>query len=361
MIAGVDRTDTAYVWPPTISRVEGRRTVYLDLNHWIGLAKAATGHRDGERYRIALESARHARNTRAIVFPISGTHYQEVAGIADPRQRRAIAQAMEELSGFSTLLCHYLVMRLELEAVLDDIGGPRPTPLRPLSLLGRGVGHAFGVSGQLTIKSVDGGDATENVRFRWPDGPEAFDRWLAEAQLQAERGILAGPTDGEVPELQSYGWDPTVAHRGQEQRAQQERALKQQLDADPRWRRGRLRDVVSARYLLIELMDPLREGLSERGLSLDDVLRDRDSARRFVDSMPSADVFVTLATAAHRNGELRWTPNDIFDIDALSVAVAYCDIVVTERHRHHVLRTSGVAARLGTQVLATLEELCNVL
>src|SRR5215211_4633925 len=83
------------------------------------------------------------------------------------------------------------------------------------------------------------------------------------------------------------------------------------------------------------------DALAGRHLDLEDLFTDLESARRFVDSMPSADVCVSLMTAAHRNPETKWTGNDMFDIDALSVAVPYCDVVVTERHARHVLTVSG--------------------
>jgi hypothetical protein len=46
--------------------------------------------------------------------------------------------------------------------------------------------------------------------------------------------------------------------------------------------------------------------------------------------MPCSDVFVTLMTEMHQNAERIWQPNDIFDIDALSVGVAYCDVVLCD-------------------------------
>ena len=73
--------------------------------------------------------------------------------------------------------------------------------------------------------------------------------------------------------------------------------------------------------------------------------------------MPSSDVCVSLTTAAHRNPQTRWTRNRIFDNDALSVAVPYCDFVVTDREATHALHAEGVPARLGTCVVATLDEL----
>jgi hypothetical protein len=53
--------------------------------------------------------------------------------------------------------------------------------------------------------------------------------------------------------------------------------------------------------------------------------------------------------------------DDFFDIDALSVAVPYCDVVVTERHAHRILTASGLPDRVGTTVLTTLEELIGQL
>jgi len=39
------------IWPPTLKRpLTGRPVVYLDLNHWISLAKAAVGHAQGDDY-----------------------------------------------------------------------------------------------------------------------------------------------------------------------------------------------------------------------------------------------------------------------------------------------------------------------
>ena len=47
---GMHRIEVDYVWPTKITRPSSDvKLVYLDLNQWIGLAKAATGHKDGPR------------------------------------------------------------------------------------------------------------------------------------------------------------------------------------------------------------------------------------------------------------------------------------------------------------------------
>lgn len=105
----------------------------------------------------------------------------------------------------------------------------------------------------------------------------------------------------------------------------------------------------------------LDEALLAHDLRVSSVAPDREAARRFVDSMPSADVRISLLTASHRNPQTRWTSNYIFDIDALSIAVPYCDVVVNDNHANNAVHAAGLAARLGTAVFARLDDLVAVL
>lgn len=101
---GMLRTEVDYAWPAIFRPAYEVKLVYLDLNQWIGLAKAATGHKHGARYLQALEAARAAKDAGTAMFPVSGTHYMELAGIGSFRHRSDIAGVMEELSDFSTIL-----------------------------------------------------------------------------------------------------------------------------------------------------------------------------------------------------------------------------------------------------------------
>jgi hypothetical protein len=51
---------------------------------------------------------------------------------------------------------------------------------------------------------------------------------------------------------------------------------------------------------------------------------------------------------------------DIFDADALSVAVPYCDIVVPDKESRHLLEAVKAAARLNTLMPANVVELAQV-
>jgi hypothetical protein len=160
--------------------------------------------------------------------------------------------------------------------------------------------------------------------------------------------------------MRTRGWDPTVTRRIAEDRAQSERELAQRLIAEPEYR-DRVRDVVSARYMAVELIDVLKEAVDAHGLDFAEIVDDIDTARRLTDSMPSGDGWISLLTAVHRNPQSRWQPNDIFDFDALSVAIPYCDVVVTDRHACRLANAARLPQRLGTKVIPTLDQLVPAL
>ena len=133
------------------------------------------------------------------------------------------------------------------------------------------------------------------------------------------------------------------------------------------WRKGRLRDVITARELVLETNETFSAVLDQQGLTVDDVFDNSGTPsairhnRCITDAMPTFDVAVTLKASYHRNPNHPWTRNDIFDIDAMSTVLPYCDVVVTDKEMtSHVDRTS-LAGRLDTKVLSSLDDLVEQL
>ena len=332
--------------------------VYLDLNHWIGLSQASVGHSKGSSFIEVLEACRNARSAGTAVFVLSGTIYAEVQKIKKPAQRQALAEVMEELTDFATLVSRVVVMECEISAMLDPFA-KYPSPLRKVPLIGRGVRHAFGLNSGIAIMGPSG-DETERVRASM--GTQEFDQFMSNMVVSFERSVLRGPSDSDdAQSLRELGWNPEGPARVAEGRAELERELTTILDSEQRWRRGRLRDIISVRELEIEFQNILPRALKERGLVLGEVMSDQESARRFVRSMPSTEVSIELKTTWHRNGERKWVVNDIYDIDALAVATPYCDVVVTEKACTHILAVAGLSERMGTVLLHRLGDLPSIL
>ena len=62
MREGLARSSVDYAWPHQLFRPAfDVKLVYLDLNHWISLAKAIKGKKDAEGFGPALEALRAAK------------------------------------------------------------------------------------------------------------------------------------------------------------------------------------------------------------------------------------------------------------------------------------------------------------
>lgn len=97
-------------------------------------------------------------------------------------------------------------------------------------------------------------------------------------------------------------------------------------------------------------MEPILESLL--GVNwmavVDSFAGDQQTIRNFTRCMPSTEVAITLKTSYHRNPQHRWTVTDIHDIDALSVAVPYCEIAFADAAARSVLVNDRLGQRLET-------------
>jgi hypothetical protein len=300
----MNKLQPAFVWPSLLKPPpDDVLLVYLDMNHWIGLAKASIGHPKGESLQGVLEACRAARAQGIALFVLSGTIYAEMLKIKDPAQRLDLAQVMEELTDFATLISRVAVMECELSALLDP-PARLPSPLSKVPLVGRGIRHAYGLSSGISIVRSSGEDATAELHEEMGDA--AFDRMMEEMFLKAERSMLRGPANGDEEQtLRALGYFPEGPRGVTEDRAAQEREFKAILDSDPHWHRGRLRDLVSCRELEIEFQNMLPRALRERGLTLGEAITGTESGRAFVRAMPSTEVSIEIKTAWHRKARCR--------------------------------------------------------
>ena len=349
------------LWPNTLHHPDRPpRLVYLDLNHWIELAKALSGHRDGMKHRPVLDACLSAGTDGEAVFPLSVYIYTEISKITNHRQRRDLREVIELICRHMVLTPLTVVVAHEVEALLDKVLGSRPLPLNSTSYLDWGVERAFGKVGGFRIESPDGHDITEQFRRAFPRSPAAFDRILLDAQLELNRRAIEGPTMQEEPGLRDLGWNPEAIVRVYEQKASDELAQVRRFDSHPNLRVGRTRDAITAREAIIEIGDIFNEGFEHRGgISAAEkffsVECDELSAR--YDSMPSFNVSVTLKTSLHRDTNHKWTNNDFYDIGALALTIPYCDVVLTDRSMLSHVARHNLSQRYATVVLSRLDDL----
>lgn len=322
-----------YIWPEQL--VQPKRPpllVYMDLNHWINLSRANILPKgSADPYQKLLTSCRAAISRQVVRFVIMDALYIEIAErIKNPRSRKNLAHLIEELTGFSTILGRVDIMRIEVHAVMNAITKSK-VYLPEVQLLGFGVHHAFQ-------------EAARNSRRQFQNSRFLF-----------ERKILEGPEDSEIPSLRESGYKPEVSIASTESRRDWERTLGPILrNEGQHWRSDGLKAVIKAREIKHELWNSIARQAILRKVSVWDLLNCApDSPTGILDLMPSTSVDVEIKTKYHRNLERKWQINDIRDIDMISVALPYCDIVFTDNEVRDAVISTKLDVLMHTYVPST--------
>jgi hypothetical protein len=109
---------------------------------------------------------------------------------------------------------------------------------------------------------------------------------------------------------------------------------------------------------IIEYGEEIEEALQRIGLTWEDIVRTGESGMtRFRDSIPLVYVAGELYKGRDQAVSKPWEPNDLHDLDALTVALVYCDVVVTEGLWVNVVSRTDVESRYSTVVISNLQNL----
>jgi hypothetical protein len=289
--------------------------VYLDQNKWIQLARVLTGKESNAEVAAVAEAALADR----IQLPLSAVHYLETARISDIGRRQRLGKVMWELSKGRTLLSQRDLIIHEAEVVLSryfpQIGTGN------IKLVGNGAMYAFGM---------------EYANHFSQDVEDLLDRALVTGEFTLGIGPL-------------HLTDKTHKLIFRRHLAQFGGILAQNLSPD-KWE-----DAIYA-LNMADMAEPFCSVLWKHHIGADISSRTvAEHLRTIVDGMPSRKVDVHLHRQVLRNKSYSPKENDLEDWAALGVAVAYCDIVVCEKHfRDLVLRDNF---RTKAVMLSNLSEL----
>lgn len=335
--------------------------VYLDMNVWVSMTRGCA--QKDSRWIAARSGLEEAVSKGQMVAPLSAAHYLELWHRREQRSREEVGAVMRDVTGYATLPSTYGVRRREVRALVSQLAGRSSLLLSTSDLLGHGAAHAFdSPHGRFrfieSLASPDGqldeGPATdppENWNILDRSGPKW--EWF---QLVGTQLIL-----------ESEGIERTPEHRYGTQHMEGELRLREYLIREPQ-SRGQLWDHLVADELdsLLDEINEISEELNvdPHGFFFSGVLgaTPPESVHGFVAQLPSAFAWATLRHWKHRDLTHPWEQHDRTDISALSVAVPYCDVVITERRWAHMIKATRLAERHDTDVghgLTSLESLLS--
>jgi hypothetical protein len=318
--------------------------VYLDQNKWIDLARAANGNPLGESFRAVGVVIAAAVEQGQASFPLSAGHFIETWRQRRARQRHDLASTMATISRNHTIAPPHRLLPAELDHAFQRRFGRPATPL-PVQPFGCGVEHVTGIH--------DGPPIPDAMRAAvLTINPDLGERELANAIDQL---LLAGPAQ-DMP-IAGIPLPPMLPAQNFAAVQNEQVRLFIEHETD----KGTRRRAVAARELW-DMKEPLEAAMRRAGIWWEEIIAlEADGTTDLMLDLPSRAPALELMWRQHDNTQTTWEPNDMTDIGYLSTAVAYCDVVVTERKWEHMLNQSGVAQRFGTTVISNLADLTEVL
>jgi hypothetical protein len=316
------------------SKSDFPKCLCLDQNKWIDLARAHYGKQGGESFQDALRAVRTAIDSGKLVVPFSAVNAVEAMISRDSGRRERLARFVVELSGNRTVLPEHAACALEIRnAVRRLFGTGSPQAVRP-SILQQGLIHALG----MVIEVLGSAEKME-----------AGVAHIRSSQLTVEfllmvSGKREGIDQALVGEMAAVGIFEQDRDRFAAMSLEQRRWLE---FLGLFFGTGRYRaDLATAlRDLNIHVRD-----FRARVHSPQD-------AMRFLADVPNLDVLLTLRLARDQDLSRAIERNDIRDLDWISVAVPYSNIVVAENYWGHKVRATGLDGRYGTVLITDLRTL----
>jgi hypothetical protein len=310
------------------------RCLYLDQNKWIDLARAHYAKPGGEPFQDALRAVRVRVDSGKLIVPFSFVNAVEAMIPRDAARRERLARFMVELSGNRTILPEVSVCRWEIrDAVGRLFGRVLSRAVRPL-VVQLGFAHALGL-GLLVV----GPTAETETAVRHLHSSEMTIAFLS--KVSGERERIEQARAGEAGAVGIFEGDRT---RAASLSLEQRRGLEFE---------GLIFGTGPYRSALVE-------ALQELGLTVQDFrarIHSAQDAMRFLADVPNLDVLLTLRHARDQDLMRPIERNDVRDLDWLSVALPYSNVVVSENYWGHQVRATGLDHKYQTVLLTDLREL----
>lgn len=300
------------------------RIVYLDTNHWYALGRAMAGRPDRPEHVAILKTLREQAIQGRLMFPLSSVHYMELGENPRDQQRKEAADVMMALSQFTTMVPLGRIIDEELAQALNRRFGRPAFPIK-VEKFGYGVSFVFTGKGRLAGKVTGGTE--EDLRELEAKLGKPIAQWEAEINVFTEYHLLKQPEMALRDQIPGY--DPYAARALADEELKSFNVMVDTVHTNPDVIPRPL-DAICARQF-IEFRSNFSRALQDAGFTAPQwPFRDKEDMTEFLMSLPSRRIATMLQFHYLKDSNKHWKINDLRDNAALSQAIPYCDIVVTD-------------------------------
>lgn len=318
----------------------GPKRIYFDTRDWITLARVANGlEKDSELVEI-YEKIKKLSESGAAIFPISFFHLEDMMINSDEEQRNKLIDFMISISKGWVLQPYSFYTNKELyNAVLHRLGKDSKYNIRD-EILSKGLAYLIST----------GYDITWNKTAKVPND---FEAKLREA-IDSPASLVLILKDEKISNRFKQFRRETI---DMATKMETNRKQKMTWPKDKRYATSiaiYLDDVVVPRLasLLMGVEKPIRAKI---------IPTTKETMEQFLEDQPSTNIVFRLTYARDEFYQREVKPNDIADINHLSIAIPYCDIVVMERMFASASIQLGLDKKYGCTICRSLKDLNKII
>jgi len=273
------------------------------------------------------------------IIPVSEVHLMEAMRIGSQRQRKDLANAFERISGGWFIASRQQRIRHEFNQALASAFNIPKTAMGQFAPFARTVLHSVGHYEQLASVM---GRSSDYIRF-------------VDSLIPPVEGLTSLLVDQNDTDRRLFVESACANANDLVGRIEARRAKSKNEPNDMRSR-------LYLYHLFLDNQDKLFAALDTLGKTKKDFecLSDRIK-RELLTKVPCYDVEAALAVQIDKQWDRRLQRNDIYDIAALTGAIPYCDIVVTEKSWVRLASTAGLDKRYGTYFLSSILEIDTII
>lgn len=311
------------------------KIVYLDQKCWINIAKLYFSETSEQESDI-VQKLLKASEKDQMVFPLSLSHIDETNRIADDKRRNQLAFLMTKMSKGYTIQPYFnRLLKAEIRNIVLKKLGLNAINIRGY-IVKKGISNLLGAKAKLVPRNgTKSSELPENVKKELLD--------LLESPKAIELALRQRP--------------PKSIERNKRELANKMEKIRNDLSAI---KDNDLRQRVFLAKNMVEMVAPeLAKVLLESNLPRDFFFKKptRQDIEELLDNIPTARCLFTLIY--HRDSQFQRPieVNDFNDIWFLTLAIPYCDIVVTEKMWASIATRAKLDRKYNTVILSSFYQL----
>ncbi len=315
--------------------------IYLDQNKWIDLARAYYDMSGGKKFRRILDKIQVGISNQTIAFPLSSEHVFETRKARDMAKRKRLADVMSEISRGVTISPQNKMRQWELAQALGK-AFQKPCSNIPSAF---GIGIPFALGMEFIVRDENGNRVLM---------PEKFNLEVNEMLASSEtmlNYLVGNDETTNIRALEQY-------NKSQEEFVERVESYREK--AKQHGKVAHRRSYIA--NLTIAIQNELIEVLELYGKTMHDFLNlGRNEITSVFENCPTIDIEIALAVSRNEQWDKKVKSNDSVDIAFLTVAIPYCDVIVTEKFWGTLAKQKNLHQKYKTLLFSDLNELESIL